>query len=621
MSKVVRESHDGKSVVIFTADSRYAVLTTGSSDVSFFPTFHDAVSAGDGWRVPSPTANADRAGAIELADAAALELSVTEHAQSEKRRIYRVPKNVRVEACRGVRWADANGIDGPEVALARRIARSESVDINTVTELRDLINTNTVSTERELGFAPGEQGYPSRQRIMHALLGGDGGQTWTAKTTRGHRVTLVAGAFVFDGDCIYFAGGEDPNSTHVDSLYLLRPDDSWAVRKGNDWEELSDSPAERPQLIELDEESAAHMADWLDDTDPAAGDTLELQNINPVERNLFLLASAQMDWEQIWRASEAVQLAGLMASDDMYTPEERRINAQRQQRATDGKFGGGAAAPASAKRQLTAFARARLSQPLPLVPDIGARINEYLQDVEAQRGAAGTQTQLAAAPPVEQVTVEPPESDVRPLYLAIVDNADTEAVLDVIALVPPAAGAQGDVTAWRRSHATWVSAPDALADLRGTTPPPVVELADDELTKSVLSQVDQADSAGEGAPQDTTPVEMAEPIRASAEMWGPYGEIIPIYGPSGNVMKSVLVSSGVPGVADTPSDHRNVERLKNYWRYGEGAAKVRWGFDGDFKRCVRAVRKYMTRPGMAEGFCANLHKDVLGAPPGKGPHI
>lgn len=80
----------------------------------------------------------------------------------------------------------------------------------------------------------------------------------------------------------------------------------------------------------------------------------------------------------------------------------------------------------------------------------------------------------------------------------------------------------------------------------------------------------------------------------------------PLYGEFGEV----IVAAGVPGIADTPSDFRAVQRLKNYWKYGKGALKIRWGTDGDLTRCHRRLSKYM--PGRAWGYCQNLHMDIFG---------
>lgn len=55
--------------------------------------------------------------------------------------------------------------------------------------------------------------------------------------------------------------------------------------------------------------------------------------------------------------------------------------------------------------------------------------------------------------------------------------------------------------------------------------------------------------------------------------------------------------------------------LKNYWIHGEGAAKIRWGTEGSFTRCVRELRKYI-KVG-TEGACANLYHEATGHWPGE----
>jgi hypothetical protein len=64
-------------------------------------------------------------------------------------------------------------------------------------------------------------------------------------------------------------------------------------------------------------------------------------------------------------------------------------------------------------------------------------------------------------------------------------------------------------------------------------------------------------------------------------------------------------------------------KLVKYWTAGEGAAKIRWGEDGDFNRCVRLVNEAIVKGGgkpmadhMIKGFCANLHRAATGASPG-----
>jgi len=67
------------------------------------------------------------------------------------------------------------------------------------------------------------------------------------------------------------------------------------------------------------------------------------------------------------------------------------------------------------------------------------------------------------------------------------------------------------------------------------------------------------------------------------------------------------------GQAQHPGE---TERLMRYWAEGEGAAKIKWGVPGDFKRC-EAHMAGKVRPDMIPGLCANLHHRALGVWPGR----
>lgn len=54
----------------------------------------------------------------------------------------------------------------------------------------------------------------------------------------------------------------------------------------------------------------------------------------------------------------------------------------------------------------------------------------------------------------------------------------------------------------------------------------------------------------------------------------------------------------------------NSAALKRYWTSGAGAARVRWGTAGDWRRCVRAVSKYMGP--RAKGYCQLRHMQATG---------
>lgn len=63
-----------------------------------------------------------------------------------------------------------------------------------------------------------------------------------------------------------------------------------------------------------------------------------------------------------------------------------------------------------------------------------------------------------------------------------------------------------------------------------------------------------------------------------------------------------------------PSPKPGARRLREYWVHGEGAAKIKWGVPGDFKRCVHHLEKYVTD---AEGLCNVYHRSALGVAPGQ----
>ena len=155
---------------------------------------------------------------------------------------------------------------------------------------------------------------------------------------------------------------------------------------------------------------------------------------------------------------------------------------------------------------------------------------------------------------------EPSQSDVEPIYMAIVANDDPQAVMELIALIP--AGSKSNSAAvFRRVDGKWEKDEAILADLNSPTPPPVVVL-DLTTLEDVIGQVDSAVTAAGG-----------------------------------------------------PDRNRgNADKLRKYWLTGEGAAKIRWNSPGGWTRCVRNLSKYMGP--QAKGYCALRHKEATGIWPG-----
>ena len=656
MSKIVRIRRDNGRIITRMADGYVAVdLATLETETSgeLKP-----LMAGGSW-VPFTGDPKPYAAALEVAHAAGTSLSVKEEQPDPKERTYRVPGSVKSQALDALSWLRDNPteVNPSYINYAATLTAAPTVTTTWVNGLHTTYtNTTTNSTNTT---------------IEYKLLGGSAGERWAARVL-GVDPALVSSAFVYSPEATYLAGGDDPMTTAVNRLYKIENGEC-SLRRNGSWEP-ADDPTD-PLVIELDPESATSLATWVDDTQPDdPGRYFELRSILPIEYNLYELAEPEIDWEMIDR----VELTAAGVWDQGRAPQERSETAQRQQRNAGGEFAPGS--PNEKGDELYHFAKARIAEELPKVDPIET-INAYLLSVDEQRsGAASGAMQAAAgspsapAPETDTVDSSTPEStDVRPMYAAIVDEADANAVLDIIAIGPAKAGTGQGPSAWRRANGTWESAPDLLADLQGTTPPPTVELKDDNTVKQVLSQVDAHDQespdkqdgestiAASGDPtarsrkmaakkghamkDGSFPINDAEDLKKAVraigrakdqaaarrhikkraralkrtdlipDEWKSASAIDPLWGPDGEQLP--LTAAGVPAVADTPGDVRNAERLKRYWTHGEGAAKIGWGTGGDWYRCVSHLSKYMgTR---AKGYCTLRHKDATGAWPGQAP--
>lgn len=70
-------------------------------------------------------------------------------------------------------------------------------------------------------------------------------------------------------------------------------------------------------------------------------------------------------------------------------------------------------------------------------------------------------------------------------------------------------------------------------------------------------------------------------------------------------------------VAELVAVSRMPPAFQAYWSHGAGAAKIRWGTSGDFKRCERALARYIKNAAQIPGACNSLHKLATGVYPGQ----
>jgi hypothetical protein len=177
------------------------------------------------------------------------------------------------------------------------------------------------------------------------------------------------------------------------------------------------------------------------------------------------------------------------------------------------------------------------------------------------------------------VELTPDNSDVQPLFMALVSPDDPRAVMDLIALVP-ASSKSNLPMAYKRIEKEWVRDEGIISDLNSATPPPVVPL-DSETLQDVLTQIDTNTV--------TASIYISEGVdHILTVLWGP-----------------TLTAAG-----GADRNRGNAEALRRYWTRGKGALKIKWGAPGDWKRCVRYLSKYLGP--RAKGYCQLRHKEALG---------
>ena len=228
-----------------------------------------------------------------------------------------------------------------------------------------------------------------------------------------------------------------------------------------------------------------------------------------------------------------------------------------------------------------------VGEPMQLDPD---EIVAYIDAVES--GAKGLilsavrpQAFLGAAPAATKMA--PTELPEGARIFAVVDDLDRDAIIELYAI---AAGGK----IWRRHAGGWYVDPGVATVLRSLKPPPT-RVVPEELIASVLRQVDESTKEDEYEETDPKKFHASALLPAAADIHAHESEIV--------VERALLAASkygrGMPA------------KLQRYWLFGEGAAKVRWGTPGAWRRCFRQLSKYMS-PGKAKGACTNLSQKLGG---------
>lgn len=326
-----------------------------------------------------------------------------------------------------------------------------------------------------------------------------------------------------------------------------------------------------------------------------------------------------VDADVLFDDSDQTSLTADAVAD--YTPEERSRNASQQVRDRMGRFARAQSRVAVNGKEGVISRVYPEARAVTVKMDDGQTINVSAKDVEVIKSAppqttpkntpkarlttrrpaltAGQLSDIIAAyertvadtrtKSAESLAFSPETSDVPPIYLAIVDSADTSAVLDLVALAPSAQTGIA-TTAYVRKDGDWIKDDMVYRQLKSTTPPTVVALTSEDM-EQVKSQIDifYAEKEAESGSQNKNTSDSAL-VSSVSTLWDEYG---------------TLTAAG-----GLDRNRGNAENLRRYWTVGPGAAKIKWGLPSDWRRCVRHLSKYL---GVrARGYCNLRHKEVLG---------
>jgi hypothetical protein len=211
---------------------------------------------------------------------------------------------------------------------------------------------------------------------------------------------------------------------------------------------------------------------------------------------------------------------------------------------------------------------------------------------------------VVAAPTPPTAREVPPGSAI----VAVVDPIDEDAVLEMLAITP------GPHTL-RRHAGQWFEDPEWVEVLKSVKPPKIVKLAEPQVA-SVAAQVDRTTADQEWEPFDADTREQYQIFTASAGAVGRSSYLQELQNETDERALFALVA--VAGREISPKDVVATERLKRYWTVGKGAAKIRWGTPGSWRRCYRHLVKYVG-PKVAPGYCTNLSMRLGG--PGIATHV
>jgi hypothetical protein len=647
---VIRVSRDGEfALAKDESTSRYRVYGIGEKNVLSFMSESDdlaSLAVESGWR----RAASEEVGALT----ASIQIDVDGDGDFDEpgdinidtddsvSKPFRAPQAVKEAILDALDRGFGDLVDTDVVVTAERIALDDAVSVADVQWILDFFNGQSGMIDLHGGFAG--------KRWAEKILG-TCEEDSTEPEDGGSFDYEPYARYDFEGSPLkFFACGQEAGSTLSDSLVGIDFDEMTVFVWDHGFRQLSSvefDDFEAPSVILIDPETASFLAKSLDDNPNEPCDILDAC---PDERNLFDMAEPDLDYEEMDR------VFSIIADATGYSPAERSHNAKRQMRNTGGMFDG---AQIEEDEHLgEAFKKAELRDNPPIISDAKARIDKFLENAvtaSAAEFADAGDSQITSMPspdpslPAQSGTANKLEGPAAEpggsvMYFAIVDPNDATAVLEMVAITKDS---DGNPAAWVRQKGQWVSDPNTLAKLQSATPPPVVELDAPDPALDVIKQVDEhAKKTGkfptDAVPGTTASIMDAEDLVAAVEVFSGLHEdeqigakhyirrraralnrmdLIPLewrsfdpteaalidaqtsdlFGPHGEV----LVAAGHP-----IKGHEGVNKLRDYWCFGKGAAKIRWGTPGDLTRAHTHLAKFVGDRAWA--LAQSYHQHIFG---------
>lgn len=535
---------------------------------------------------------------------------------SAKLRTYPVPQSVVAEAKKGLEWAHAypDRFDAPSRVVATVLASGGSLTADYISMLNDYFTTHQSSLQAS-GFMPGN-GYPASERVNWAMWGGSPGKSWARKIAREMRKsydTMVASALSeveYDPDGFAYIGlldiSVDDEDIVRDIVRVDREDNAeWAKLNPTEktWEQLTFEDVSRYEAVELDEEMTGFVSSAL--ISGASGVVVKYGV--PVAYLSEAIVAAAAPVEMTDDVSKEFIYAVVDSTDQTAVMNLIKIQPGPVVFVRDkGKWN-------EDEDMLSAL---RSVSPPMLVELAGDEISDVMDQVDSHGSAAGDDE----TEDIESEELIPTKMHVQDLPTPEEVGTSTKAhtVLAAVAMAQTeVASYETEVLAQEQAlerqleelDETYIKRTDEIRTLwsdEGVDAQELMYEARDEYHRSADAIRDDLEALRLENEKNlkTKKGELQETIVAAAAIL--QNRLARLESLENATM---VAAQGIPRGVPTPGRAR-AEPLRSYWTKGKGALKIRWGTSGDWRRCVRQLRRYI---GVrAKGYCQHRHADVMG---------